>query len=124
MKAFSLLISALFFFPGTALAQTGLFQKEYTLSAAEAALRAPAPAPPSACRRCRLTLFWMSLRRGIREKCATFNSLITSPRMVRHWTNVFLRLRSGVIRDWLRTCGPGKARWTGGLNPFLQSVQS
>jgi len=48
MKAFSLLISALFFFPGTALAQTGLFQKEYTLSAAEAALRAPAPSDPTA----------------------------------------------------------------------------
>jgi len=62
-----LMISALFSIPGMAFAQTPLFQKEITLTAAEAALRAPAPIDPTALIQ---ALEWQVLEASNRERAA------------------------------------------------------
>jgi len=67
MKIYGLLISALISVPGTVLSQTPLFEKQITLTAAEAALRTPAPADPTALIQ---ALEWQVLEASNRERAS------------------------------------------------------
>ena len=65
MKTHALLFSALLLVPGVAVAQDGLFEKQIVLSAAEAALRTPAPSDPTALIQ---ALEWQVLEASNRER--------------------------------------------------------
>jgi len=74
MNARTLFIFALFLVPGAAAAQSPLFEKQITLTAAEAALRTPAPTDPTALIQ---ALEWQVLEASNRERALVGLSPLT-----------------------------------------------